>query len=144
MRKPWKCGLIRGLKFGPRQSNLKAIQKWWKDEHILNALPSQERDFVRSTQENPSATFKPLAIFCLKASLRKWVVGPDRYARAVWNYQRFLEDREVDLATTSLNPTAGEIVKMSSLVDAEKNAVWYHSWQNFWPSSITTKRPSSI
>ncbi|KAE8376136.1 hypothetical protein BDV26DRAFT_294367 [Aspergillus bertholletiae] len=105
-------------------ANIRAVRQWWEDQEVLDSLTPDEREFISSTRDDPTTTFKPLVMLCMKKWVAEgtWLASP--VAAVVWNYQCFLKGKEVDFVKT-FDPTAEEIVEAAEFGDFEKNAMWY-------------------
>ncbi|EAW12079.1 NACHT and TPR domain protein [Aspergillus clavatus NRRL 1] len=104
--------------------NLKAIQSWWEDSDVVDLLPPEEAEFIRSTHETPGQTFRLLAKFCA----RKWLIDTDWYAAApcamIISYikcQKGIDWEFID----RFAPTAEEIAEAAEWAEVERTKRWY-------------------
>ncbi|KAL2871688.1 NACHT and TPR domain protein [Aspergillus lucknowensis] len=107
-----------------KKAHTEGVRKWWQSEDVLESLSSEERDFIKSTADDPITTFRPVVMFCLKKWLSgyTWNVAP--MAAVVWSYQKLLKGVEVDFLE-AFDPTVDELTDAAGFGNSEKTALWY-------------------
>ncbi|RYP54147.1 hypothetical protein DL769_010400 [Monosporascus sp. CRB-8-3] len=104
--------------------NLRAIQSWWDDPEIVESLPVEEAEFIRSTRETPGQTFKPVAEFCA----RKWLTeddwSPAALCETIISYLKCQEGIDCDFLG-QFTPTAAEVTEAAKWAGIEKTSRWH-------------------
>lgn len=106
-----------------RSAIIEAIQPWWKEQEIREALSAEEKDLISTINDDPFALFRPMVIFCVKKWLLEDLARPVPMVSMVWRYQMLLKDEEVDDYERAM--TAEEIIEAAEFGGFHKTGRWF-------------------